>query len=58
MKAKSGAVVIVALGWLLAAVLILSGCSSFGPIAFSLESDYGRFTYQLSELPSRTLNDK
>jgi hypothetical protein len=33
----------------------LTGCETLG---VSLETDYGRFTYQLPELPSRTLRDK
>jgi len=41
------------LGWLLIASAFLTGCETLG---VSLETDYGRFTYQLPELPA--LKDK
>ena len=37
---------------------LLTGCSALGPVGISFETDYGRFTYQLPEVPSRTLRDK
>jgi len=55
--AKFAAAMIIA-AFLFLALALLTGCSSFGPLTFSLESDYGRFTYQLPEMPARTLHDK
>jgi len=43
------------IGWLLIASAFLTGCETLG---LSLETDYGRFSYTLPEIPSRTLNDK
>jgi hypothetical protein len=37
------------------ALALLTGCSTLG---ISFETDYGRFTYQLPEMPARTLGDK
>jgi hypothetical protein len=37
------------------ALAFLTGCSTLG---ISFETDYGRFSYQLPEVPSRTLKDK
>ena len=58
MKPQKIAAIALLLGWLFIASAFLTGCSSFGPMTFSLESDYGRFSYQLPELPDRTLKDK
>lgn len=41
------------LGWLFIACAFLTGCETLG---VSLETDYGRFTYQLPEVPA--LKDK
>jgi hypothetical protein len=41
------------LGWVLIASAFLTGCETLG---VSLETDYGRFTYQLPEIPA--LKDK
>lgn len=42
---------LVAAIWIVVGVM-LSGCSSFGPATFSVESDkYGKFSYELPELP-------
>lgn len=54
---KLAAAMIIA-AFLFLALALLTGCSSFGPLTFSLESEYGRFSYQLPELPDRTLRDK
>lgn len=51
------AVVVIAISTIIAA-LFLTGCSTFGPLTFSFETDYGRFSYQLPDAPTRTLNDK
>jgi len=58
MNARRKAAAVVIFAWAIAAAVFLTGCSSFGPLAFSLESDYGKFTYQLPDIPTRTLNDK
>jgi hypothetical protein len=52
--AKFAAAMILA-AFLFLALALLTGCSTFG---VSFETDYGRFTYQLPEMPSRTLKDK
>lgn len=45
------ALALVAAIWAVIGVM-LAGCSSFGPATFSVESQqYGRFSYQLPELP-------
>ena len=41
------------LGWLFIACAFLTGCETLG---VSLETDYGRFSYQLPEIPA--LKDK
>ena len=41
------------LGWLFIASAFLTGCSTLG---ISFETDYGKFTYQLPEIPA--LKDK
>jgi len=41
------------LGWLLIASAFLTGCETLG---VSLETDYGRFSYTLPEIPA--LKDK
>ncbi len=51
------AVVVIAISTIIAA-LFLTGCSTFGPLTFSFETDYGKFSYQLPDMPTRTLNDK
>lgn len=40
-------------GWLLLTATALTGCSTLG---ISFETDYGKFTYQLPEVPA--LKDK
>ena len=37
---------------------LLTGCSALGPVGISFETDFGRFSYQVPEVPSRTLGDK
>ena len=49
---------LIALAFVLLWAALLTGCSAFGPVGISFESDWGRFTYQLPEVPSRTLGDK
>lgn len=49
------AALVVLLGWIFLALAFLTGCETLG---VSLETDYGRFTYQLPEIPARTLRDK
>ncbi len=41
------------LGWIFIASAFLAGCQTLG---VSLETDYGRFSYQLPEIPA--LKDK
>jgi hypothetical protein len=41
------------IGYIFVTISFLTGCSTLG---VSLETDYGRFTYQLSEVPA--LKDK
>ena len=41
------------LGWIFIASAFLTGCQTLG---VSLETDYGRFSYQLPEIPA--LKDK
>jgi hypothetical protein len=41
------------LGWVFIACAFLAGCETLG---VSLETDYGRFSYQLPEIPA--LKDK
>jgi hypothetical protein len=55
--AKFAAAMILA-AFLFLTLAFLTGCSSLGPLSFSVQSDYGRFSYQLPEMPSRTLKDK
>jgi hypothetical protein len=50
-------VVVIAISTIIAA-LFLTGCSTFGPLTFSFETDYGRFSYQIPDMPTKTLNDK
>lgn len=55
MTPKQVAALLLMIGWLCLAMAFLTGCETLG---VSLETDYGRFTYQLPEIPSRTLGDK
>lgn len=58
-KSKLCALTIMLGAFLVLGAFFLSGCSSFGPIGLSFETQYGRFSYQLPDVPSpRTLNDK
>ena len=52
------ALFIFVLAFLFLGIALLTGCSALGPVGVSFESDWGRFTYQLPEIPSRTLRDK
>lgn len=49
------AAILVILACIFLILAFLTGCETLG---VSLETDYGRFTYQLPELPTRTLRDK
>ena len=46
------------LAFLFLGLALLTGCSALGPVGISFETDWGRFTYQVPEMPTRTLRDK
>lgn len=50
------AVFLLVLSFLLLGLALLTGCSALGPIGISFETDFGRFTYQVPEVPA--LKDK
>jgi hypothetical protein len=49
---------LLALAFVLLWAALLTGCAALGPVGISFETDFGRFTYQVPEIPSRTLGDK
>jgi hypothetical protein len=55
MKPPQFTAALIALAFACLALAFLTGCETLG---LSLETDYGRFTYQLPEIPARTLRDK
>jgi predicted small secreted protein len=47
---------LLALAFVILWAALLTGCASMGGIGISLETDFGRFTYQVPEIPA--LKDK
>lgn len=58
MNAPRIALFIFVLAFLFLGLAFLTGCSALGPVGISFETDWGRFTYQVPEMPSRTFRDK
>lgn len=58
MNAPRTALFLFLLAFLFLGLALLTGCSALGPVGISFETDWGRFTYQVPEIPSRTLRDK
>ena len=58
MNAPRAALFLILLAFLFLGLALLTGCSALGPVGISFETDYGRFTYELPEMPTRTLGDK
>jgi outer membrane murein-binding lipoprotein Lpp len=46
---KNIAAIIMAAAFALLGVIFLSGCSSFGGVGLTLETQYGKFRYELPE---------
>lgn len=58
MNAPRLALFLLLLAFLFLGLSLLTGCSALGPVGISFETDFGRFSYQIPEVPSRTLGDK
>lgn len=58
MNAPRLALFLLLLAFLFLGIALLTGCSALGPVGISFETDFGRFTYQVPEIPSRTIGDK
>ena len=58
MNAPRTALFLFLLAFLFLGLALLTGCSALGPVGISFETDWGRFTYQVPEMPTRALRDK